>query len=213
MLQGLALVPGSAERRLLVRLLTAGEPLPLDLSAMAQQLAVRAADLAKAMFALNRAGAIAVLDSRGNETPEHLFWHAAGLAQLGPDLAALAQPGQALVLASADGLVIAATGLGAAAADVLAARVRPGQGAAPAPGQQGQPGEWGEQGKSGECGDLGDPGWSGFGSPQDLPAWQAQAMCVGAQRLTLLWTQALNWQHPALLRLAAALLQAHGEPE
>lgn len=135
LLQGLALAPRSVARRVLAQLLIAGETVPLDLPALAQRLALRPGEVGKALFALNRTGCIAVLDSR-----DEANWQPAALAELPNALAELAEPQQGLVLASADGLVIAFTGLNAAAAQALAAQISLNDGA---PRPQAAPwGDW-----------------------------------------------------------------------
>ena len=135
LLQGLALAPRSVARRVLAQLLIAGETVPLDLPVLAQRLALRPGEVGKALFALNRRGCIAVLDSR-----DEANWQPAALAELPQALAELAEPQQGLVLASADGLVIASTGLNAAAAQALAAQIRLDEGA---PRPQATPwGDW-----------------------------------------------------------------------
>ena len=184
LLQGLALAPGSVERRVLAQLLIAGETLPLDLQALARRLSLRAGEVGKALFALNRMGCIAVLDSRGDEAS----WQPAGLGELTQAMAQLAQPQQGLLLASADGLVIAATGVGAEAAKALAAQLCLGGLASTTPAAP-----WGHE--------------EGWGDWQTAPLW------AGAQRLVLLWSHTLDVQQPAWLRVAAGLLQAHGEWE
>ena len=176
LLQGLALAPGSVERRVLAQLLIAGETVPLDLPALAQRLKLRAGEVGKALFALNRRGCIAVLDSR-----DEARWQPAALGELPQALAELAQPQQGLMLASADGLAIAAAGVDAGA-DALAAQL-----CLDEDGPRTQAAPWGD--------------------------WQAAALWAGAQRLVLLWSHTLDVQHPAWLRVAAGLLQAHGELE
>ena len=178
LLHGMSLTPGSVERRVLAQLLIAGEAVPLDLPALAQRLALRTGEVGKALFALNRAGSIAVLDSRGDETR----WQPADLGALKQALADMAQPQQGLVLASADGLVIAATGVSAVDAEALAAQIRLNDGEPTT-----QTGPWSD--------------------------WQGTALQLGARSLVLLWSHKLDVQHPAWLRVAAGLLQAHGELE
>ena len=119
MLSRLGQAPGGDERRLFEHVLLTGRPQPVDMAAFGVALAMPVATIARLMFALNRTQSITVLE----EAPSsRVTWAESGLAGLADDLAALAIPGQKLLLSSADGLSIARVGWTPYEADVMATR-------------------------------------------------------------------------------------------
>jgi hypothetical protein len=119
MLSRLGVPQMSDERRLFEHVLLCGRPQPVDMAAFGVALGLSVASIARLMFALNRTQSISVLE----EPPSaRVAWAESGLAGLGDNLAALAIPGQKLLLSSADGLCIARVGWTAYEADVMATR-------------------------------------------------------------------------------------------
>jgi len=109
----------STERRLFEHILRAGRPLPIDMHGLAAALSLPTATVARTLFALNRHQSLSVL-----ETPAEArqSWAETGLAGLSDELAALATPGQTLLLSGADGFCIARAGWTRYEAEVMAAR-------------------------------------------------------------------------------------------
>lgn len=112
----------SPERDVIERLLSMDSLQPVSLRAMSASMACSIADLAKVMFALNRAREIQV-GASGSSPVEPAGDELAGLDD---DLRTLAGTGQCALLASSDGLCIAATGWTAEEADRMAGRLFPG---------------------------------------------------------------------------------------
>ena len=108
------------ESRLYAFLLCLGQPASLDAGALAARLDAPVRDVAAALFALNRAGSIALVEA----TQAPVAWTAYGLGALTDDLAMMATPGQSLMLSTDDGLTIACIGWTAYEARVLAVRLR-----------------------------------------------------------------------------------------
>ncbi len=96
----------SPERDVIERLLSMDGLLPVNLRAMSASMSWSITDLAKVLFALNRAQEIQV----GISGPWRDESPGDGLAGLGDDLQTLAGTGQGALLASSNGLCLAATG-------------------------------------------------------------------------------------------------------
>lgn len=108
----------SVERDLVECLLASPGGTPPDLRALAQETVRPAAELARALFHLNRGQCLWI----GNE-PNHLQADcAAGLAGLSADLRLLVGDSAAAVISDADGLCLAASGWQASDADRVASR-------------------------------------------------------------------------------------------
>ncbi|MEG2047673.1 MAG: hypothetical protein RR100_12560 [Comamonas sp.] len=153
------------ERQLLQWLLLRGTTTPLQLPLLSQALQLEPSVLSRALFRLVRTEAVDV-EAAASASQEP--WRAQGLAALQDDLGQWAQPGQCLLLSTADGLALASTGWNAYTCRALAARNH----AAPPVGVQ------------------------------------CSRLALGGHVLQLSWTDALDLQHPALLRLAFRLLRA-----
>lgn len=107
----------SPERDVVEYLLDRDADQGIDLRALGQRLGVPMSELARVLFALNRAGGLLVsLTAPASATPD-----ARALAGLQEDLQALAGSGQHALLTSRDGLCISATGWSVTQASRLAA--------------------------------------------------------------------------------------------
>ncbi len=106
-------------------LVLAGQPVALDVEALATQLGQPPKAIAKALFTLLRENGLHVSDhAPAVAAPSlHVSKQGAGLAELAHDLAALAQTGQSLMLSTEDGLCIACIGWNTYESDVMAVRV------------------------------------------------------------------------------------------
>lgn len=112
----------SPERDVIERLLSMDCPRPVNLRAMSAGMSWPMADLARVLFALNRSQGVQV----GIDNPLRDVSGGDELAGLEDDLQTLAGVGQRALLASSDGLCIAASGCSGEEADLMAGGLSPG---------------------------------------------------------------------------------------
>ncbi|MDH5206687.1 MAG: hypothetical protein OEW36_13590 [Hylemonella sp.] len=111
--------PADEERRLFEYFLMAARPQVIDMAVFGEALDLPLATIARIMFSLNRSQSISVLDQPPSA---RVTWETSGLSGLADDLAALALPGQKLLLSTADGFCVARVGWSSYEADVMATR-------------------------------------------------------------------------------------------
>ena len=119
-LRWLAVPDESPERLLFERLILAGKDTPLRMNDFAESLSMSVKDVAKTLFALNRAESVSVRELPPDRHEKG--WASAGLAGLSEELASMTRPGQRILLSTDDGFQIARVGCGAYEGDVIAVR-------------------------------------------------------------------------------------------